>query len=86
MDILALKDRRCIADIFKIFLSVTRNDSSVSIISENVKINSSLLTFHFPKFYLLIFFFWTQLSELTSQGFSFIYFCKLLKLVIHLRN
>ena len=47
------KGSKNIADIFKIFLFVTGNDSAVSIISENIKINSSSLTCHStPKMFL----------------------------------
>ena len=41
------------ADVFKIFFFDTGNDSAVSVISENVKINSSLLRSHStPKTFL----------------------------------
>ena len=47
------KGSKSIADMFKIFLFVTGNDSAISIIAENVKINSSLLTSHStPKTFL----------------------------------
>ena len=67
------KGSKNIADIFKIFPFVTGNDSAISIISENAKINSSLVMSHSTAKTFLM-----QLSELTSQEISFICLCKFL--------